>query len=523
MRYNKIILSQTALSILTLPTVFGANNVQKMNVLFIAVDDLKPEIGCYGNTLIKTPNIDRIGKNGTVFLQNYCQQAVSGPTRASLMTGMRPDYTKIWDLKTLMRDINPDILSLPQYFASQGYETTGVGKIYDPRCVDKDEDKPSWTLPYNKVGTQYYSQSTGQPMIGGYQLPETKVLIAKFVTEAKEQGLTGAMMIDYVQNRIKPSTECADVPDDAYVDGAGVKRANELLTQLSKQDKPFFLAVGFAKPHLPFVAPKKYWDMYDRKDMPLAKFQEHAKKGPEIAYQNYELKSYSDIPALCSFTDNPKNIGLNIEKQRELIHGYYAATSYMDAQLGKLLDKLEELGLAKNTIIVFWGDHGWHLGDHGLWCKHTNFEQATRSPLMIVAPGMKPVKTNSVSEFVDVFPTVCELAGLQIPAKLDGKSLLPIMKNPKAVVKDFAVSQYPREGNTMGYSIRSDRYRMTFWIKNDYHSNQPFSYDLVIAKELYDYQTDPLETVNVVDDKQYTNVRADMEIKMIAFFKTQQR
>jgi arylsulfatase A-like enzyme len=271
--------------------------------------------------------------------------------------------------------------------------------------------------------------------------------------------------------------------------------------------------------------------------MPVAAFQQKARNGPDLAYHRAsELYAYSDIPPLASFSDQ-RGGGLDIplDKQKELIHGYYAATSYADAQIGILLDALDSLGLRKNTIIVLWGDHGWHLGDHNLWCKHTNFEQATHSPLLISAPWIKPSKTTSLTEFIDVFPTICDLAGVSIPAILDGKSLVPVMKNPKQKVKEFAVSQYPRTNNKleterlgysngqfMGYSIRTDRYRYTMWMKDSFRSDRPFNNDLVVAGELYDYEKDPNETVNVIDEKEYTSVSRDMRERMLRFLKSQQ-
>lgn len=508
----------------------------KPNVLFIAVDDLKPVLGCYGDQLVKTPNIDRLAKRGTVFMQNYCQQAVCGPTRASLMTGMRPDYTKVWDLKTKMRDVNPDILSLPQYFITQGYSTQGIGKIYDPRCVDKELDAPSWSVPYYKGSEEYFSERTGKPELG-YQLPETKELIRKYRAEGLAKGLKGAELNDYIQKLVKPSVECADVADNAYNDGANALKAKAILAQLAKDGKPFFFAVGFSKPHLPFVAPKKYWDLYKRDEMPLAPFRQKAKNGPELAYHTAaELFVYSDIPPIASFSDQKVGMDLPPEKQKELIHGYYAATSYTDAQVGILLNALDSLGLSKNTIIILWGDHGWHLGDHNLWCKHTNFEQATHAPLLISAPWIKPSKTKSASEFVDIFPTVCDLAGVQVPSHLDGKSLVPVMKNPEVRVKEFSVSQYPRtrnqldterlgwsDGQFMGYSIRTEKYRYTIWLKDSWRSYKPFSKDLVVASELYDYEKDPNETINVAGEKEYVAVLKDLNEKMIDFLAIQMK
>lgn len=507
----------------------------KPNILFLAIDDLKPILGCYGNTQIKTPNIDRLAKMGTVFMRNYVQQAVCGPTRASLMTGKRPDYTKVWDLKTRMRDINPDILSLPQHLITQGYTTQGIGKVYDQRCVDKELDKPSWSVPYYKTDNKYYG-AYGEPAEGRYQLPETKALAEKYIKEALDNGKTKAEANEYVQTKIKPAVESADVPDYAYTDGANTLQAIDILGQLKQKNQTFFFAVGISKPHLPFVAPKKYWDLYKREDMPLAAFQDKSKNAVDIAYHNAgEMRGYTDIPPLTSFTDQkPYGITLPVDKQKELIHGYYAAISFMDAQVGKLLNALDSLGLTKNTIIVLWGDHGWHLGDHNLWCKHTNFEQATLAPLIIAAPGIAPSKTNAQSEHIDIFPTLCDLAGVNIPNVLDGKSLVPIMKNPAASVKEYSVSQYPRSSataenerlgyadpNAMGYSIRTKQYRYTIWMGNGFRSNKLFDKSLIIGTELYDYKKDPLEKVNVVNDKNYKSVTASMHTKMLAFFKSQ--
>ena len=512
---------------------------EKPNILFIAVDDLKPILGCYGDKLVKTPNIDRIAKNGTVFLQNYVQQAVSGPTRASIMTGMRPDYTGVWDLKTKMRDVNPDILSLPQYLITQGYSTQGIGKIYDQRCVDKKMDIPSWSVPYYnyfKTQEKYYSSQTGMPALGAYQVPETKALVEKYRNEAISKGIAEDEIEAYISTHVKPSVECADVPDNAYNDGANVIRAKEILLKLKSENKPFFFAVGFSKPHLPFVSPKKYWDLYKRDQMPVAEFQEKSKNSPAIAYHNAgELRQYSDIPALTEFTDQ-KDYGLTLplDKQKELIHGYYAAVSYTDAQVGILLHAMDSLGLLKNTIVILWGDHGWHLGDHNLWCKHTNFEQATHAPLIISAPWIKPSVSKSMTEFVDIFPTLCDLANVPVPTHLDGKSLVTVMKKPNSSVKEYSVSQYPRngsdaetgrlgfaEGKCMGYSIRTSRYRYTVWMKDNFRTNRPYDQDLVVASELYDYQKDPNETVNVVDEKLYTDVSKDMKAKLLNYFESQ--
>ena len=524
------------LAIVSSSVIAQKKQASKPNILFIAVDDLKPILGYYGNTLVKTPNIDRLAKMATVFNSNYCQQAVCGPTRASIMTGRRPDVTKIWNLTTQMRDMNPDILTLPQYLISQGYETSGIGKIYHPSSALNGVDPVSWSIPYLKSEEKDFPANLGEPANGQYQLAATKALMTpEMIKERKQKNKDLAQDNDENPKSIKgPSTECIDVPDNAYNDGVNALLAKEQIITLSKSEKPFFMAVGFSKPHLPFVAPKKYWDLYNRDEMPIATFQEHAKNSPLIAYhQSGELRNYPDITEYVTLPSDSLRIGLKLDKQKELIHGYYAAVSYMDAQVGILLNTLGSLGTLDNTIIVLWGDHGWHLGDHDLWHKHTVFEQATRAPLIIAAPGIKGGKTSSQSEFVDVFPTICNLAGLPIPNELDGKSLKPLMLNNKASVKEYSVSQYPRKlkkdeiaklgykkGNLMGYSLRTERYRYTIWM-NDFTSKQAFETSKVFASELYDYEKDPSEKVNVVKDNKYKITTEIMHKKMLAFLHSQ--
>ena len=508
----------------------------KPNILFIAVDDLKPLLGCYENTLVKTPNIDRLAKMATVFNRNYCQQAICGPTRASIMTGTRPDVTKIWNLTTQMRDANPNTLTLPQYLITQGYTTSGIGKIYHPSSAIGGVDPLSWSIPYLKSKESDFPAELGLPANGQYQLPETKArMTPDIIAERKQQNKDLAANDENPKSIKGPSTECMEVPDTAYEDGVIALLAKDQIITLFKSDKPFFMAVGFHRPHLPFVAPKKYWDLYNREDMPIASFQEHSKNGPLIAYhQSGELRNYIDIPEFATLPADSLRIGLKIEKQRELIHGYYAAVSFMDAQVGILLNTLESLGTLDNTIIVLWGDHGWHLGDHDLWHKHTNFEEATRAPLIIASPGIKAGKTSSLTEFVDVFPTICDLAGVSIPKNLDGKSLKPLMLNNKTKGKEYSISQYPRklkkaemaklgytDAKMMGYSLRTDQYRYTIWM-NNFTSKQAFNESQVYASEMYDYVKDPLEKVNVVNDKNYTSISATLKSKMIAFFKSQE-
>jgi len=515
-----------------------ATGQEKPNILFIAVDDLKPEIGAYGSRIAKTPNLDKLAGSGSVFLANYCQQAVCGPTRASLMTGMRPDYTRVWDLKTRMRDINPDILSLPQYLKSQGYITQGIGKVYDSRCVDDETDGPSWSVPYHKTKDGYYAAAFGRPVTGRYQHPDNKAAAERYTREGQAKGLSKAATNDYLQEKVKPAVENADVPDNAYSDGANVLQAIDILGGLSKGGSPFFLAVGLSKPHLPFVSPKKYWDLYRRADMPLADFAAMPKDAPAIAMHNSgEIRSYTDVaPLIDSATEKGYGLTLTADKQRELLHGYYAAVALLGGDVGRLMRALDSLGLRQNTIVVLWGDHGWHLGDHNLWCKHDNFEQATRAPLIISAPGIRPSRTKSLSEFVDVFPTLCELAGVPVPSHLHGKSLVSVMKDPGRRGKEYSVSQYPRSGNdaetqrlgyatgnVMGYSLRTDRYRYTVWMGDGWRSWMPYDASKRVGVELYGYRTDPGERENVAGKASMTATLREMQGLMEGYFRSQVR
>lgn len=492
----------------------------KFNVLFIAVDDLKPELGCYGSTVVQSPNIDRLASSATTFINAYCQQAICGPTRASLLTGLRPDRTKVWDLKAKLREVSPGIISLPQYLKNNGYYTAGMGKIFDLSNTDKDGDAISWSVPFQKTF----------PLAAGYEDIAFGIYQSAHIKEiVKADGDNGKGEDQFYgpnkNQKIRYATECLDVPDNAYMDGAMADYAIQQLAQLKNNKQPFFLAVGFKKPHLPFVAPKKYWDLYDRSKIVLASFRAKAANSPEIAYHNGgELRNYgADIKPL-----NEKGITLQLpdEKQRELVHGYYACISYVDAQIGKLMQALKENNLDKNTIVVLWGDHGWHLGDHSLWCKHSNFEQATRVPLIIKVPGVTSGKKHmGFAQFIDVFPTISELAGLEVKSYLDGKSLVPALKKNKTIINSYAISQYPR-GNgdgpkeVMGYTIRVGQYRYTEWVKG-FTTAMPFDPGKVVAVELYDYAKDPLETTNVAANPDKKNIVAHLAMQLHAFYKQQ--
>lgn len=498
-------------------SAFSLNGLaqKKMNVLFIAVDDLKPMLGCYGDQSIQTPAIDKLAEKGTVFTNAHCQQAVCGPSRASLMTGMRPDYTKVWDLKTRMRDVNPDILAMPEHFRAKGYTTVAIGKIYDPRCVDKQYDKPSWSIPYKESAQYTYPEKYGAPGLSFYAAEENNKIVAKYTNEAKAKGVKNIHA--YVAERFKPSVESADVEDDAHQDAQIANNAIQYMKQLAQKDEPFFLAVGFKRPHLPFSAPKKYWDLYKREEIELAPYRGPVKNGIDFAYHTSgELQSYTDIPELASFSDI-FNDNLPDWKQKELIHGYKACVSFIDAQIGRIMEELKKNGLDKNTVIVLWGDHGWHLGDHSMWCKHSNFEQATRVPLLFASPNSKKgIQNGSPVEFVDIFPTLCELSGIDIPEVLQGKSLEPIVEGNAEKVKDYALSQYPR-GKRMGYSLRTERYRYTAWIEFNYREGEKARLKNTIAEELYDYKTDPHETKNVAASSEYSDIHKELVNELSQF------
>jgi len=489
---------------------------QKKNVVFIAIDDLKPLTGAYGDDYAITPNMDKLASMGFLFENAYTQQAVCAPSRASMLTGWRPDKTKVRDLKTLIRDKNPNVVTMPQYFKSKGYTTYATGKIFDPRSVDKNYDPVSWSVPY--IQPHHLPGPGPEPIYGFYLSKEHIAEYNEWVKKGEAKGLKGGALNKYLRKNFKPSTEKADVSDDAYLDGRILNDALKKLDEFVKEDKPFMLMVGFKRPHLPFAAPAKYWDMYDKTKIPLAKWQKHSINGPAVAYHNNgELRSYTDIPESI----DPKTGLVAKEKQIELIHGYYAATSYIDALIGRLMNSMEEKGLMKNTIIVLWGDHGWHLGDHGLWCKHTNFEQATRLPLIIYAPGKKPGKSTIPVETLDIFPTLCELTGIEPEPTLQGISLVPMLDGKKPA-KEYAISQWPTKGGKggIGYTIRTERYRYTEWYK-EYQSTMPRDPSKLVATELYDYKEDPLETRNLVDDKNYKTVLKEHEVMLHDFLDKQ--
>ena len=447
-------------------SILHAAEPVKPNVLFIALDDLRPALACAGDPYAKTPNIDALAASGTAFTRAYCQQAVCSPSRSSLLTGRRPDSTKVYDLVTHFRKALPDVVTLPQHFKNNGYYSHGLGKIYHGGY----DDKPSWSVPWEATQGKHFG-ADGLKLMG------------ELKAKAK------AANADATKIRGLPF-EAPEVADDYLNDGWTANRAIEILGERKGKNEPFFLAVGFAKPHLPFVAPKKYWDMYDPAKLPVAASSEPPKGAPSYAPQfGGELRQYHGIP---------KSGAIPAEQARQLVHGYYAATSFADAQIGRLLAALKEKGLAENTIVILWGDHGWHLGDHGMWCKHTNYEMATRAALVMRIPGQKATGKPSERfvEFVDIFPTLAEVCGLPKPEGVEGFSFAPLLNDPKKEWKLAAFSQYPRgskeTGPLMGYAVRTEGYRYVEWRKKGTAD--------VVSRELYDHKSDPNEDVNIADD-----------------------
>ncbi len=451
------------------------------NVLFIAVDDLKPTIGAYGNPSAKTPNIDKIASRGLLFESAYTSQALCSPSRNALLTGIRPTTLGIYGLDTHFRLAAPDAITLPQQFLKNGYRSEAVGKLFHVGQGNKDDEK-SGSVPLVR------------PPAPTYSLKENQAPPGEKPTGRQQQ-----------QQQRGVAYESADVSDDTYADG---KIADEIIGRLEaakgRPETPFFIGAGFLRPHLPFVSPKKYWDLYDPATLKLPGFRTAPAGAPAASVRNNgELSSYKGIP---------ENGVVDEATQLKLLHGFYAAVSYTDAQIGKVLDALDRLGLTENTIIVLWGDHGWHLGDHGLWGKMTNLEQATRIPLIISAPGVTQPgsRTKSLVESIDIYPTLLDLAGLPKPdstPKLEGTSLLPVLKDPAVSVNEQVLQAIPRQG-LIGRAIRTSTHRLVEWKK-------PGASDDTAEIELYDYTTDPEEKKNLATDQPETT--AKLRAKLSAY------
>lgn len=462
-------------------TAIGA---EKPNVLFIAIDDLRPELGCYGSRAAISPNIDRLATRGVRFDNAHCQLAVCNPSRVSLLTGLRPDSTHVLTLDVRFRETIPDAVTLPQHFKKNGYTALGYGKIFH----NPWPDNVSWSEPHSwPKKSELWSE-------------EAKEDLNKFKEKLRSEG-AAEEKIDRLR---ATATERVDVDDDLHIDGAIAVQTLEAMERLAKQKKPFFLAAGFVRPHLPFVVPKKYWDLYDREKIELANEPSLPADSPPFAMNTmYELRDYFDYLE----TPDPKSGSLTEAQQRELKHGYLASVSFIDAQVGRLLDKLDELGLGENTIVVLWSDHGWKLGEHNSWCKQTNYEIDTRVPLIIYDPRASGNgdPADSMVELVDVFPTLCDLAGLPFPKRLEGTSLKPALEKPNTIVKKAAISQFPRKHENrelMGYAYRTKKWRYIEWI--DRQSGEPVDW------ELYNHSKDHSESQNIAKAPQNASVLKEL-------------
>lgn len=443
------------------------------NVLLICVDDLKPLLGCYGDPLAVTPHIDRLAARGVRFERAYINQAVCAPSRNALMLGLRPESIGIYDLPTNFRHAAPDAITMAQHFRQHGYRTEALGKVMH-NGHGNSEDAASWSVPHWRPGGLVYA------------LPANQKAMRQARDKARAAGLSPERIMRETRG---PPTESADVPDNVYGDGLLAEEAVRRLRAASqKPEEPWFIAVGFSKPHLPFNAPTRHWDLHDPAAFVLPTRRELPEGAPDFAGHNSgELRRYSGIPETGPLDD---------DLARHLIHGYYAATSFVDAQIGRVLDALDETGLADRTIVALWSDHGWHLGDHGLWCKHTNFEQATRIPLILAKPGVMPPGERSMAlvETVDLYPTLAELAGLPPPpGALDGRSFAATARNPALPAREAAFHVYPRQ-SLIGRAVRTARYRLVEW-------KQPGADPAKATLELYDYEADPLESRNLAADK----------------------
>lgn len=443
----------------------SAESPKRLNVLMIAVDDLRPQLGCYGDRVVKSPNIDRLAARGLVFDRAYCQVALCSPSRIALLSGLRPDTTGIFEIGPTLRSRAPDVVTLPQLFKQNGYFARSLGKVYHVGI----DDPESWSVP---------SWHSKKPRYG----PEGQAKVSKAAAALKASGKTPPERGPELPFYAGPAFEAPEVDDDELLDGDTAREAVAALAELArKPETPFFLAVGFANPHVPWVAPKKYWDLYDPNKLTLPEFRDKPQDAPAFAAASgADFYWYGNVP---------KDRVITPEFGRQCLHGYLAAISYVDALVGRLLAALEENKLAENTIVIFWGDHGYYMGEHGWWGgKHNNYEGATRAPLLISVPGQKSAgkHTTALVEFMDIYPTLAELCGLKCSEQVAGVSFAPLVDDPTRPWKTMAISQY-RKSKYLGTAIRTDRYRYVEWVDKEGNLG---------GVELYDYQTDPEERRN---------------------------
>ncbi len=491
-------------------TALGCNNAKeetkKPNILFISVDDLRTSLGAYGDTIVISPNIDKLALEGITFRETFCQSAVCAPSRASMMTGLRPDSTRVWHLGDKFREINPNAVTMPQYFSKYGYHTVNIGKIfhnYMPDSISWDEPD----LRPKRYLKKEWLERDGETFYISEAVNKSQ--------ERKRDSLLKLKPIRYADGwNTGPAWEAANVHDTLYYDGAQTKLAKQTLSRLSKLDKPFFMGLGFFRPHLPFAVPKTYWDLYDANKIPLPNNPEIPKDAPIYSMNSmYELRSYDGF----SHIDHPvSSYRMNEDTIRLLRHGYYASVSYVDKLIGDLISHLKEIGLYENTIIVIFGDHGWKLGDHNSWGKMTNYNIDLKVPLIIRSPKQKNkgVQTHAISELVDVFPTLCDLAEIDIPNYMQGISLVPLIEKPKLKWKQAAFSQFhrrPKESadgeRYMGYSLNTKKYHYIEWY--DWNHKTGTKGELK-GTELYDREHDPYEKVNISENAKLSETKKEL-------------
>ena len=495
-----------------LPNCRSLSSDKRLNVLFVIVDDLRPELGCYGNTEIKTPHFDRFAKESVVFKRAYCQAAACAPSRASVMLGQRAESTRVWSLGEKFRDINPDAVTMPQHFHKFGYHTVSMGKIFhnhmpDPVSFDEPDLKP------DKYKTPELIDRDPESFYHDEGLKKEHAMVRE---DRVKKNPNAAYSGGWAYGR---SWEAYDGPDNAFYDGAQTDMAIEKLKRLKDKNQPFFLAVGYYRPHLPFVAPKKYWDLYDRNRLSLASNPYLPKNSPPMAINScYELNACYDL----EYVKHPAIFEMPEETARLLKHGYYASVSFVDACLGRLMEGLRESGLDKNTIVVVWGDHGWKLGEHGSWCKQTNYNIDTRVPLLIRSPEgyQNGQSCDQLAELVDLYPTLCDLAGIDIPDNMEGTSLKLMLKNPETELKSAVFSHYHQkpkstlDGNRyMGYSMVTSQYHFVEWFYWD--DVNKIAGDQV-GIELYNNQVDPDENNNIAGYPENQDLVRDLSQRLKA-------
>ncbi len=503
---------------LLLGLIFSCNSPKetttstKPNILFISIDDLRPTLGVYGDSIAVTPNIDRFANEGTTFRQTFCQAAVCAPSRASLMTGLRPNSTRVWHLGDKFRAINPETVTMPQYFSKFGYHTVNLGKIfhnYMPDSISWDEPdlRPSRYLQPDWLGRD------GETFYISEEVQKSQVI--------KRDSLLKLRPIRYADGwNTGPAWEAADVHDTLYYDGAQNELTKKTLSRLVKMNQPFYMGLGFFRPHLPFTAPKKYWDLYDPAEIPLAANPDVPEGAPLLTMNSmYELRHYDGFGHIGHPTSDFR---MSEDTARILKHGYYASVSYVDALLGDLFTHMKQLGIYENTIIIVWGDHGWKLGDHNSWGKMTNYNIDLQVPLMIRYPKQtkRGAQTFALTELVDMFPTICELANVPIPDYMEGKSLVPLLQNPEIPWKKAAFSQFHRRPKVsadgkryMGYSINTVDYHYIEWY--DWQPKKSIKGDFVTA-ELYHRKKDPHETINIAQDAVNSEVVQQLSAQLAA-------